>query len=111
MTKRTWLPTGRWVDLVDHAVHEGGREVELPAPLARLPLLIKDGGLVPLLDASVETLAPATEPSVVSLDRVKDRLDVIVALGPGRDARIVLSDGTELVARRSAASQTSRAWS
>jgi alpha-glucosidase (family GH31 glycosyl hydrolase) len=103
-TKDTWLPPGRWVDLADHAVYDGGRRVVLPAPLARLPLLLKDGGIVPLLDPSIETLAPATEPSVVSLERVKDRLDVIVALSPGREARIVLADGTELVARRVAAS-------
>jgi alpha-glucosidase (family GH31 glycosyl hydrolase) len=103
-TKETWLPPGRWVDFLDHAVYEGGRRATLPAPLGRLPLLIKDGGIVPLLDASIETLAPATEPSVVTLDKVKDLLDVVVALSPGRDARIVLADGTELVARRAAAS-------
>lgn len=102
--KDTWLPPGRWVDVIEHAVYEGGRRVVLPAPLARLPLLIKDGGIVPLLDPSIETLAPATEPSVVSLERVKDRLDVIVALSAGREAKIVLADGTELVARRIAAS-------
>ncbi len=104
ITKETWLPPGKWVDLADHAVHEGGRRVTLPAPLGRLPLLLKDGGIVPLLDPSIETLAPATEPGIVTLDHVKDRLDVIVALSAGRDAKITLGDGTELVARRAAAS-------
>ena len=103
-TKETWLPPGKWVDLVDHATYEGGRRVTLPAPLGRLPLLLKDGGIVPLLDPSIETLAPATEPGIVTLDQVKDRLDVLVALSPGREAKIVLADGTELVARRAAAS-------
>jgi hypothetical protein len=65
---------------------------------------LKDGGIVPLLDPSIETLAPATEPGIVTLDHVKDRLDVLVALSPGHDAKIVLADGTELVARRAAAS-------
>jgi alpha-glucosidase (family GH31 glycosyl hydrolase) len=103
-TKDTWLPPGKWVDLVDRAVYEGGRRSTLPAPLARLPLLLKDGGIVPMLDPSIDTLAPATEPGVVTLDQVKDRLDVVVALSVGRDAKIVLVDGTELVARRAAAS-------
>lgn len=99
--KDTWLPPGKWVELVDHAAYEGGQRVVVPAPLDRLPLFVKDGGIVPLLDPSIETLAPATEPGVVTLEVVKDRLDVVVALSPGRDARIVLADGTELVARRS----------
>ncbi len=102
-TKETWLPPGRWVDLVDHAVYEGGRKVTLPAPLGRLPLLLRDGGIVPLLDASIETLAPATTPGVVTTDTVKDRLDVVVGLSAGHEAKTTLADGTELVARRARA--------
>ena len=99
-TKDTWLPPGLWVDLEDHAVLTGGKRVAIPAPLAKLPLLLKDGGIVPLLDASIETLAPAKDPKVISLDQVADRLDVLVALSPGKEARITLADGTELVAKR-----------
>lgn len=98
--KDTWLPPGKWVDLTDLVVYEGGKRVAIPAPLAKLPLLVKDGGIVPLLDASIETLAPASEPSVITPAKVADRLDVVVALSPGREARITLVDGTELVARR-----------
>lgn len=99
-TKDAWLPPGKWVDFDDYTTYEGGRRVSIPAPLGKLPLLVKDGGIVPLLDASIETLARTTEPSVVSIDQVKDRLDVLVALTPGKDARVVLADGTELAARR-----------
>ncbi len=102
-TKEGWLPPGRWVDVRDRGVFEGGAHVSIPAPLDKLPLLLRDGGIVPMLDPSIETLAPATEPAVVTPARVADRLDVLVALSPGRDARIVLADGTELVARRLAA--------
>lgn len=105
-TKETWLPPGRWVDIVDRIVFDGGErgaKVSIPAPLAKLPLLLKDGGIVPLLDASIDTLAPASEPTVVTPEKVADRLDVLVALGPGREARFALADGTELVARRLAA--------
>ena len=98
--KNTWLPPGKWVDLADLAVYEGGRRASIPAPLTKLPLLLGDGGIVPMLDASIDTLAPATDPSVVTIAKVADRLDVIVALSPGKEARIVLADGTELVARR-----------
>lgn len=103
-TKDTWLPPGKWVELFDHAAYDGGKHVTLPAPLDRLPLLLKDGGIVPMFDPSIETLAPATDPTVVTVETVKDRLDVMVALSPGRDASITLADGTSLVARRAAAS-------
>lgn len=99
-TKDTWLPPGRWVDMDDFTVYEGGKRVGLPAPLTKLPLLVRDGGIVPLLDASVETLAPATDPSVVSSEKVADRLDLVVALSRGGQTRIVLTDGTDLVVRR-----------
>ena len=102
-SKDTWLPPGKWVDLADLVVYEGGKRSTIPAPLQKLPLFVKDGGIVPMLDASIDTLAPATDPVVVTVAKVADRLDVTVALTPGKEARIVLADGTELVARRKAA--------
>jgi sulfoquinovosidase len=104
--KETWLPVGRWVDLSDYRVYEGGARVAIPAPLAKLPLLLADGGIVPMLDPAIETLALATDPSVVSADRLDDRLDVLVALSAGREAHVILADGTELSARRVVSSGT-----
>lgn len=100
--KETWLPPGKFVDLVDLVEYEGGRRVAIPAPLGKLPLLLRDGGIVPMLDANIETLAPATDPDVVTPEKVKDVLDVVVALSPGKDARITLADGTTLAAKRNA---------
>ncbi|AUX40031.1 uncharacterized protein SOCE26_014260 [Sorangium cellulosum] len=99
--KELWLPPGRFVDLHEMRVHEGDAVVRLPAPLSRLPLLLVSGQILPLLDPSIDTLAPATDPDVVTLDDVADRLDVRVALSPGESASIRLADGTELEARRS----------
>jgi alpha-glucosidase len=98
--KKTYLPQGRYVDLLDYAVYTGNQEVSLPAPLEKLPLLLVENHMVPMLDPSVQTLAKATEPGVVSADHVADRLDVIVALAPNGEARMTLADGTELIARR-----------
>ena len=108
--KDTWLPPGTWVDFDDRTVYQGGKRVSLPAPLAKLPLLVRDGGIVPMLDASIDTLAPATDPTVVTPATVADRLDVIAALSPGKEARITLADGTELVARRRAGANASSGY-
>jgi len=98
--KQVWLPPGRYVDLRDLSVHEGDAEVALPAPLGELPLLLVDGQILPLLDAKVDTLAPATDPLVVTSAQLADRLDVQVALGAGESAQLALWDGTQLSAQR-----------
>ena len=100
--KETWLPPGRYVDLDDLAVYEGGARVTVDAPLGKLPLFLVEGQLLPLLDPSIDTLAPATDPTVVTPDDVADRLDVMVALAPGGHAAMTLADGTELEAARAA---------
>jgi sulfoquinovosidase len=98
--KKTWLPPGRkYIDLDDNKVYEPG-DVTIAAPLDKLPLLLVQKEILPMLDPTIETLAPATEPSVVTLDQVKDRLDVIVALAKGDKATLTLADGTVLTAER-----------
>jgi sulfoquinovosidase len=71
--RRVYLPRGRWIDLWRSARFDargsgrlvlgrarrlrGRREVTLPAPLRELPLLVRAGAVLPLLPASVDTLA------------------------------------------------------
>jgi alpha-glucosidase (family GH31 glycosyl hydrolase) len=98
-TREVWLPPGRYVDLDDLRVYAGGARVSIPAPLAKLPLLLREGQLLPLLDPSIETLAPATD-GTIDPAQVADRLDVQVALAAGQSARLTLIDGTELTAER-----------
>ncbi len=42
-----WLPKGRWYDWYDGTEYEGGRYVKLPAPLERIPVLVKAGAIIP----------------------------------------------------------------
>lgn len=104
-TRRVWLPPGRYVEWTERSVHSGPGYVEVPAPLERLPLFLVENQLVPLLDAEVQTLAPATEPSVVTEQSRAGVLDVVVALGPGGQARFTLGDGSTLEATRLPADQ------
>lgn len=98
--RRVWLPPGSFLDLDDGKPYTGGAEVTVAAPLAKLPLFLAANRLLPLLDASIDTLAPATDPSVVTPAQVADRLDVVVALAPSGEATLTLADGTQLTARR-----------
>jgi alpha-D-xyloside xylohydrolase len=98
-TREVWFPPGaRYVDLFDLGLFEGGATVTVPAPLAKLPLYLVEGQLLPLLDAEVQTLAPATDPLVVTAESRAGVLDVRVALGPNAHATLTLADGTQLTA-------------
>jgi alpha-D-xyloside xylohydrolase len=101
-TSRTlWLPPGRWVDWWTMDVQAGGANVTKAAPLDVLPLYQRSGSIVPLLDPSIDTLAPATAPGIVSLSDVQGILDLRTVLDPGAgaSAQASLTDGTKLSAR------------
>lgn len=98
-----WAPAGVYVDVWDGTVHQGGGMMTVPAPEDRLPLLLAENRVLPLLDPAVQTLAPATVPGVVSAADVADRLDLQVVLRPGGAARVVLADGAVVELTRATA--------
>ncbi len=101
-TRHVWLPPGRYVEWTDKTVHAGPGYVDVPAPLSRLPLFVVENTLLPMLDAEVQTLAPATEPGIVTEETRKDVLDVIATLSANGSAHMTLHDGTEISVSRGA---------
>jgi hypothetical protein len=63
-------------------------------------LFLIENQLVPLLDADVQTLAPATDGVTVTEADRAGVLDVIAVLGPAGVATFTLADGTVLTATR-----------
>ncbi len=61
-------PPGKWFAWEDGAplAGEPGQLITVPAPLTVLPLFLREGALVPMLEPDVDTLAPATDPAVRS---------------------------------------------
>jgi alpha-D-xyloside xylohydrolase len=59
------FPAGRWVDWFDGSVHEGPGAETVPAPLPKLPLYLRQGGIVPLLRPTIDTLAPVADPAAI----------------------------------------------
>jgi alpha-glucosidase (family GH31 glycosyl hydrolase) len=92
-----WLPPGAWIDWWTMAKVDGGKMVTRDVPLDIIPLYLRSGGIVPMLDPSVETLAPHTDPGVVGLADVAGILDVRAAIGgSAKSGRAELADGTVL---------------
>lgn len=93
--KTVWLPPGQYLDWNEGRAYPGDQIVTVPAPLPRLPLFLVANRIVPMLDPTIETLAEATVPDVVTPSRVADRLDAVVFV-TGGDSTRALEDGTEL---------------
>jgi hypothetical protein len=91
-----WLPPGKWIDWWTLDPLASG-SVSRQAPLTVLPLFLKSGGVVAMLDPTIMTLAPATDVSVVTLEKVAGVLDVRAAIdlaAPGGSSKLV--EGTTL---------------
>ena len=89
------LPAGKWIDWWDGSEYDGGQTITMNAPLSKLPLLFKRGGIVPLLRPTIDTMAPTTATDRVdSYDTTPGVLYPRVAAGEASE--FVLFDGTVL---------------
>lgn len=46
--KKLYLPKGRWYDLNDNQIIDGGKWIIKEVPLNKIPLFIKEGGIIPM---------------------------------------------------------------
>jgi hypothetical protein len=74
-SRTLWLPPGRWIDWWSSPARtlKGDRDVTVPAPLGRPPLLVRAGALIPLLEPDIDTLSPYGKDA--GLTRYADRRD------------------------------------
>jgi alpha-glucosidase len=99
ITRTLWLPPGEWIDWWTLAPLLGGSYVNRRAPLDTLPLFQKSGSIIAMLDPSVQTLAPATTPGIVTAADVAGVLDLRTVVDPmAASATATLVDGTVLTA-------------
>ena len=103
--RRVELPAGLYLDWRDERLLVGGGSQVLDAPLDKLPILLRAGQLVPLLDPRIDTLdegdhsgAPAGV-DVVSPREVADVYDVVGLLSAqAARAEFTLAEGKRLSA-------------
>jgi alpha-glucosidase (family GH31 glycosyl hydrolase) len=101
-TRTLALPPGvQYLDWRDQQLVRAAdvNSVNVMAPLDKLPLFLREGQLVPLLDASIETLMIENNATVIGPTDVADVYDVVGLLtGQARQARFTFADGTSLAA-------------
>lgn len=98
VSRAVWLPPGRWVDFWDGSLSEGGelgKTIQVAAPLEKLPLWIRAGGLVAMLRPTIDTLSPSTQADVQSYANDPGPLTVLVAPDSGWTQQ-TLYDGTQV---------------
>lgn len=66
------LPAGHWISFWDGELYEGGQEITLPSPIDQIPLLVKEGAVLPTLLDPADTLVESSDKSViVATDNLK----------------------------------------
>jgi len=89
------LPAGAWVDWFSGEQYEGPGEVTVAAPLSKLPLFLRAGGIVPLLREGIDTMAPTTLPDEVDSYATDPGL-LHARIFPGAASSFALFDGSTL---------------
>lgn len=52
-SKKVYLPEGKWLDWWENTVYNGGQWILTEAPINRIPLFIKEGGIIPMREKQV----------------------------------------------------------
>ena len=64
-TREVYLPKGRWYDWYDGTVYDGGKYIEVPAPLDRIPVFVREGSIIPTVPIIKTTAEMAGAPLVI----------------------------------------------
>ena len=91
--RSVYLPDAQYFDFWTGARVTGG-EIVASAGLDDVPVFARVGAIVPMWSADVESLFPASDGSVVSVEDRKDFLEV--AVFAGGSTNVQLDDGTLL---------------
>ncbi|MEB3204302.1 MAG: TIM-barrel domain-containing protein [Candidatus Sericytochromatia bacterium] len=98
--RRLYLPRGTWYDFWDGSVRKGGRWHEVEAPLDHLPVMVREGAILPLLPEGIDTVLEAEDP--VLRDGSAAAASLRIWTWPGRpdmQRTLTLADGTTLAHR------------
>jgi len=95
LTREVRLPPGRWWRYPEGTPVDGDRVVTEDAPLPRIPVFLRTGGVAALLPDTVRRVEPTSGwPSIRDARTIQARrLEILV--GPGADGTLSLADGAE----------------
>ena len=94
VTRTLRLPPGAWYDLFTGQRYAGGTEITVDAPLDSIPVFLRAGGIVPLLDERVRGVEPGPDAPqrIAAADIENERLEIWI--GSGGSGQFTLADET-----------------
>ncbi|HEY3558688.1 MAG TPA: ricin-type beta-trefoil lectin domain protein [Kribbella sp.] len=95
-----WVPPGTWTDYFTGTTYTGPATVTMTAPLSRMPVLVKAGGIVTTRTDYVDN----------QVERVLDRLTVNVAAGASGSYSLYQDAGEGTGYQRGESSTTALSW-
>lgn len=99
-SREVLFPPGRWLDFWTGEVIEGGAAQTVDAPLDVIPVYLREGGIVPLLRPTIDTIAPVGSPDLIdSYATTPGRLHAMVAPSAAL-ATFTLFDGSLVSVKR-----------
>ena len=79
---KAWIPEGKWYDIFSGLKHDGGRMLELYRSLEDIPVLAKEGAIIPLTDLTEYT------------NSVENPKELAVKIVPGKKNAFILMEDT-----------------
>ncbi len=96
-TRCLYLPSGVWYDFWSGVPHEGGRWLEMDAPLDRLPVFVRAGAILPLNlgagGALGDDVGNAVEPAALTLRLYPAGRSESTLLIGGETHRVIMEEG------------------
>lgn len=80
---KAWIPEGKWYDIFSGLKYDGGRMLELYRSLEDIPVLAKEGAIIPLTDLTEYT------------NSVENPKELAVKIVPGKKNAFILMEDTE----------------
>lgn len=79
---KAWIPEGKWYDIFSGLKYDGGRMLELYRSLEDIPVLAKEGAIIPLTDLTEYT------------NSVENPKELAVKIVPGKNNAFILMEDT-----------------
>ena len=79
---KAWIPEGKWYDIFSGLKYDGGRMLELYRSLENIPVLAKEGAIIPLTDLTEYT------------NSVENPKELAVKIVPGKKNAFILMEDT-----------------
>lgn len=94
------FPDGKWLNWWTGEIIEGPKTESVSAPLDTLPLFIKQGGTVPLLRPTIDTVSPVAEDQKENIDSYDTDAGILYpVIFPGESGSFTVFDGAEITHR------------